>query len=246
MTSLILCEGKTDAIFLSYYLEKVCEWTHKFNRTRIPKGFDVKANKSGGESVEWYHKNDNFLVVCAVGSKDKFTGFVKHKIIPAMLNSTMFSKIALVTDRDDRSIESICQSVQNMFSTVVSSIKNNSWTENIYHTGTPGREASVEFLLLAIPMDKEGALETLLIDSIASHEYDKPIVEKSKAYIADVEPLATKYIGKTRLKLKALLGVIWATQCPEMIFSFIDEQIRSVKWEDSKILTECFSELIKI
>jgi hypothetical protein len=32
---LILCEGKTDAIFLSYYLEHVHGWTHKFSKKEI-------------------------------------------------------------------------------------------------------------------------------------------------------------------------------------------------------------------
>jgi len=242
---LILCEGKTDAIFLSYYLEKVCGWTHKFSKTDIPKGFKMNANKTSGESVEWYRKGSEYLVICAVGGKDMFGVFIEHKVIPAMLDSNMFSKVALVTDRDDRDIESICHSIQNMFSAVIPYVKNNTWTENIFHTRSK-REASVEFLLLVIPTDKEGALETLLIDSISAQEYDKPIVQKANKYIADVEPYAAKYIGKTRLKLKACLGVIWATQYPEKIFSFIDEQIRSVKWEDSKTISQCFKELEKI
>ncbi len=28
MNRLILCEGKTDAVLLSYYLEKTCGWMH--------------------------------------------------------------------------------------------------------------------------------------------------------------------------------------------------------------------------
>lgn len=245
MNRLILCEGKTDAIFLSYYLERACGWTHKFPRKDIPKGFSVEADKSGGESVEWYRKADEFLVICAVGGKDKFSRFISRKIIPAMLDATLFSKIAVVTDRDDREPDSICQSFNTKFSAVKANIKNNMWNGNTY-VNSFGQEVAVEFLLLVIPPDKEGALETILIDSIAEDMCDKLIVDKAKAYIADVEEAAEKYIGKPRLKLKAWLGVIWATQSPEMIFSFIDEQIRSVKWEDAKTLAECFRELVKI
>lgn len=246
MNRLILCEGKTDAIFLSYYLEHVCGWTHRFPKKDIPTGFIVEVDVIGGESIEWYRKGGEFLVICAVGGKDKFRSYIERKITPVMMNSTMFSKIAVVTDRDGRSVESICQSFHAKFSTLVSDIKNNIWTENIYKTSYNGKEASVKFLLLVVPADKEGAMETILIDAIAENEYDKPIVEKSKAYIANIERIAAKYIGKPRLKLKAGLGVIWAVQCPEMIFSFIDEQIRSVKWEDSKVLAECFKALVEI
>jgi len=48
------------------------------------------------------------------------------------------------------------------------------------------------------------------------------------------------------LKLKAYLGVSWAVQYPEKVFLLMNEQIRSVKWEDSKVLDECFSELKNI
>jgi len=242
MNKLILCEGKTDAIFLSYYLEHVCGWTHKFPQKDIPKIFVIKADKIKGESVEWYRKDDDFLLICGVGGKDNFSGFIKSKIIPAMIDSSVFSHIAIVTDHDNRHEKSICDSFQTILSAVVSNVKNNKWTKNFYKNSF-GQEVLVDFLLLIIPADKEGALETILLDAISENEYDKPIVDKAKTYIDDVEPLATKYIGKARLKLKACISVVWATQCPEKAFSFIDEQLRSVKWEKSKYLSQCFREL---
>ncbi len=51
---------------------------------------------------------------------------------------------------------------------------------------------------------------------------------------------------KNLLKLKACLGVTCAIQYPEKLFSFIDEQIRSVKWEDSKVLERSFEQLKSI
>ena len=100
--------------------------------------------------------------------------------------------------------------------------------------------------MLIIPADKEGAMETLLLDSIAEDSDDAIIVSKSIEYVDEVAPYARKYISSSRLKLKASLGVVLATQFPEKIFTYIDEQIKSVKWEDSFILNECFSELKKI
>lgn len=244
MKTLILCEGKTDAIFLSYYLGRVCGWIYIPNKD-APKDFSITATEVMGESVEWYRKGDDFLLICAVGGKDNFSGFIKDKIIPAMIDSSVFSQIVVVTDRDDREELSICQSFQAILSEIVSNIENNTWIENTYQNSYK-QESFVKFLLLVIPSDKEGALETILIDAISELEYDRPIVEKAKTYIDDIEPLALGYIGKRRLKLKAWLGVIWATQYPEKILTSIDKQIRSVKWEDSETLSQCFSELRKI
>jgi len=245
MISLILCEGKTDAIFLSYYLEQVCSWTHKFPKENIPKEFTIKPNTKKGESAEWYRKADDFLLICGVGGKDNFGSFIKSKIVPAMTDGNVFSKIAIVTDRDDREESSICQSFQSMLNPIVSSVTDNVWTNNQY-ANSFGQEKVVDFLLLIIPSDKEGALETTLMDAIAETEYDRVIVDSAKGYVESIAPNATKYIGKNRLKLKACLGVIWSIQSPEKIFSFIDEQIRSVKWEDSALISQCFIELEKI
>jgi len=245
MIKLILCEGKTDAIFLSYYLEQVCGWTHKFPKEDIPKEFIIKPSTKKGESAEWYRKADDFLLICGVGGKDNFGSFIKSKIVPAMIDGNVFSKIAIVTDRDDRKEGSICQSFQSMLNPIVSNVANNVWTDNQY-SNSFGQEKAVDFLLLIIPSDKEGALETTLMDAIAEVEYDRVIVDSAKGYVESIAPNASKYIGKNRLKLKACLGVIWSIQSPEKIFSFIDEQIRSVKWEDSELISQCFNKLSEI
>jgi hypothetical protein len=48
------------------------------------------------------------------------------------------------------------------------------------------------------------------------------------------------------LELKAHLGVTWAVQYPEKVFSVIDEQIKSVRWEEYAALKECFGILCEI
>ncbi len=241
MNKLILCEGKTDAILLSYYLEKTCGWTPR----NTLKNLAIKADDSKGESAYWYRKDSDCLLICGVGGKDRFGTFFRDRILAAMIDSCAFSKIAVVTDKDDRAVLSIRDSFQSIFKPVITRAKNNVWVTNQYRDSF-GMDAHVEFLLLTIPEDKEGALETLLLDAISENEYDKMIVDKSKSYIESIEPYALKYIGKTRLKLKASLGVTWAIQYPEKIFSFINEQIKSIAWEKSQLLSKCFEELKKI
>ena len=57
---------------------------------------------------------------------------------------------------------------------------------------------------------------------------------------------ASRYISNNRKKLKAHLGVTWAVQYPEKVFKLMDEQIRSVAWEKSEVLHNCFRQLKKI
>lgn len=241
MNKLILCEGKTDAILLSYYLEKICGWTHR----NAPKSLDIKADEIKGESAYWYRKEDERLLICGVGGKDNFGSFFREKILPAMIDSSAFSKIAVVTDRDVREEQSILDSFCSSLRPVITNIVSDAWVTNIYENSFK-QHASVDFLLVVIPADKEGALETLMLEAISEKEYDKAIVKRSIAYVDEIQPIATEYLRKNRLKFKACLGVTWAIQYPEKLFTFIDEQIRSVKWEESQVLAQCFQQLKSI
>ena len=61
MNKLILCEGKTDAILLSYYLEKVAGWKYT---TKSPSGLKFKISNEN-ESMNWYRKDQDYLLICS-------------------------------------------------------------------------------------------------------------------------------------------------------------------------------------
>lgn len=79
-----------------------------------------------------------------------------------------------------------------------------------------------------------------MLDTISEDLYDKNIVDKAGKFVKEMRLSAPKYIYNNRAELKAHLGVTWAVQYPEKVFSLIDEQIKSVPWEKSEVLRECF------
>ena len=85
-----------------------------------------------------------------------------------------------------------------------------------------------------------------MLKAIAEDTYDKNIVEKTGAVANQMRVEADRYISSERLKLKAHLGLTWAIQFPEKVFTKIDEQIRNVRWEESETLRSCFAVLIEI
>ncbi|WP_337575877.1 DUF3226 domain-containing protein [Allofournierella sp.] len=242
MNKLILCEGKTDAILLSYYLDRVHHWTPC---KKGPKEVRISADEISGESAYWYQREEDRLLICGVGGKDKFGSFFKNKIEPAIIDAHAFSKVALVTDRDDRKEEDVTSEVYRHFERVITRVEQNRWVSNLYQDSF-GQQQNLSFLLLIIPTDQQGALESLLLEAISEDPYDREIVTRSNAFVAEIAPHADRYIGHARLKLKARLGVTWAIQSPGKEFSFIDTQIRSVKWEQSQVLANCFSQLVLI
>ena len=242
MNAVILCEGKTDAILLSYYLGKMRGWQAG---AKPPKWLEIKPAKNSSESVEWYQRGDDRLLICGVGGKDRFAEFFKEKILPPLIDSSAFSKMAVVTDRDNRSSPEIVASIYSGFKKAITDIKENEWTTNCFEDGF-GLGHTLSFLLLIIPNDSEGALETVLMNAIMEDQYDKVIVEKSQAFVKEIKPDAMRYLCNRRLELKAQLSVTWAIQSPDKAFDFIDEQIRSVPWEKLDTISQCFSPLLDI
>ena len=240
MNKIILCEGMTDAILLSYYLDKVAAW--EFCR-KPPRNIAIKEGRD--ESVNWYEKGDDRLMICGVGGKDRMQAFFTDKILRPIVDAGAFSRMAVVLDRDDKELGSIEAHSSSIFKPVITSMTNNVWVGNHY-TDSFGIDQVLETLLVVIPAEHQGALETLMLDSISEDPYDAVIVEKAGVFVEEMKTAAQKYINSRRKELKAHLGVTWAVQYPEKVFRLIDEQIRSVEWEKSEVLHRCFEQLIEI
>lgn len=242
MNKLILCEGKSDVILLSYYLDKMCGWTVS---RKPPKNVNIQVEPKRNEYGCWYTRNSDYLFICGVGGKDNFEYFFHQKILPPMIDSASFSKIAVVTDRDDRNIEDIASDLNTWMTPIEFATTHNVWSPAVY-TDSFGMQQDMQVLLLVIPTEHEGALESVLLDAISEDPYDKEIVARSGAFVNEIAPIAERYLHQRRLKLKAHLAVTWAIQSPEKEFHFIDEQIRGIPWENSEVLRSCFSQLLEI
>jgi hypothetical protein len=238
MIKVILCEGKTDAILLSYYLEKVSGW--KYSK-KMPKNFAIKPDNDN-QSVNCYAKNSEQLLICAVGGKDGFEKFYQDKLSSPILDSNVINRLAIIIDRDDNGIKSIEKRFSESLNPVISKMKNNEWIQNTYKDSYR-LDQQIETLLVVVPQEYQGALENVMLDSISEDPYDKVIVNKTGEFVKEMRAIASNYIYNNRTELKAHLGVTWAIQYPEKVFSLIDEQIRSVEWEKSEVLKKCFEVL---
>ncbi len=60
MKSIIFCEGKTDAILLSYYLEKVADW--KFSK-KMTRNIGLPIRNFENEELNVYTKDEKQLII---------------------------------------------------------------------------------------------------------------------------------------------------------------------------------------
>ena len=101
----------------------------------------------------------------------------------------------------------------------------------------------MDALLIVIPREEEGALETLMLLAICEDDYDKNIVDEAKEFMEKIEPKADRYLQNKSLETKACLGATWAVQYPENQFKYFREKIVSVPWEKYDNLRKCFGKL---
>ena len=235
MNRLILCEGATDAILLSYYLEKTAGW--KYSR-KSPANLDIRT-ANDNETISWYRKDGDYLLICAVGGKDNFGHFFSSHIRAPLFASDAFEKIAVVTDRDQREDEDIERSIETDIAPVSVTMKNNIWVNAAYQNDY-SISRSLSVLLVIIPEEHQGKLETVMLEAISEDSYDRNIVDAAGEFVLSMRTAAARYITSDRLQKKAHLAVTWAVQYPEKVFSLIDEQIRSVQWEKYETLASCF------
>jgi hypothetical protein len=241
MNSLILCEGKTDAILLGFYLTRTCGWETTKN---IVKGKPTFKNMKKNQFTRWYENNGNFLLIFAVGGKNNFGNVLDEYILPILSYpiEDSFQKIAIISDRDNDDAKSALKNHEILFKEINISAVGKQWTNARFLTSFK-EERIIQTLSIVIPTDKQGALEVVLLEVLCEDEYNGIIVEKCREFVDHIQPNAKKYISTDRLVLKAHLSVVFAVISPEKFFEFIGELLREVPWEKSQILKDCFGEL---
>jgi len=244
MIRIIMCEGETDLTLLGLYLKPMCGWKY-LKKPKHPLNLTIN-NSGSNQKSESYSRDSDELIICCVGGKDNFGPFFKNNIRPMILLSSEKEndyRIALVTDADQRTASEIEEDILTQLSPDIGSIKNNTWMNNSLQNSF-SEQVNVDFLLCIIPKEGSGALETVLMSSLAEMENGEMIVNSSGTFV-DALP-ENKYIPSDRLKLKAKLGVALSVIYPDKVFSQFDKQLEIVDWSGSTTLAECFEELIKI
>ena len=244
MRRIILCDGETDATLIGLYLEKISDWTYANPKNKI---INIPKNTAGGNKSATHYSNGNEnLVICSVGGKDNFGQFFTKYVYPMIKTVNKeenLYRIALITDADDRNISDIEADISEQLSCCIQSVSNNIWCSNLFE-GDFDDNISVDFLLCVIPKEGSGALETVLLDSLAESQEGKSIVDSSVEFVDNMPYYS--YIPTDRLKLKAKLGVALSIIYPDKVFSQFDKQLQIVDWSKSTTLSDCLSEVIKI
>lgn len=242
MKSIIICEGETDFVFLQHFMKKVNGWTD--SKQKPNPSFTSSVNNSF--SRDFVRNSDMLTIISCGGCGNIKTVFeeVIRKNQNEILDEERYSKIVILTDNDETGVETKIVSELNAASGNSAQIKNNSWT-NLTFTDATQNKFNSELLLLIIPFDENGALETFLLSSIAKADsYDAEIIRKANDFVDNADP-QSKYLNHRGFVTKAKLYAYFAIRIEPSVNQFRQRQdiLKSVPWEQYENVKNCFKEL---
>lgn len=242
MRSIIICEGSTDYALLQYYLRKAYGWNDsrentlrdstrfKMVRTLCKKHDTVSIGGAGGS---------NRIIPC-------LEQILEINRISAQPEES-FDRVVIITDRDEWQTENevkeqLMHSLQEKEITSEGPVEHNSWLTCSCENGR-GREISFRILLLVIPFESTGALETFLLDAIAEKdEYDRRIIEKCRNFVDVIDP-DRRYLHKRRYMTKAKFDVYFSVRTAAEQFVERQNILRNVEWEKYNKIQSSFGKL---
>ncbi len=251
MKRIILCEGKTDAILISYFLIRKFGWSYIRKKTEIPQ-VELPVDKNN-EELNWYNhpkKPNQELAIWSVGGINQLPNKLKNTIERTQIERTTtnrFERIVLFFDRDQRGEAECVQLIEEWTTTsnleLIGDMQLGRWVDaTIELIKTPPESYQLSILPIVLPPDGKGALETFLIDSIKGHSNeDRQLVDEAWEFINRLpdEP----YLSKRRFHPKACLGAILSVMSPNWVFAKLHERLTRVKWENIELVLNAYKKL---
>ena len=251
MKRIILCEGKTDAILISYFLIKRFGW--EYMRETVIKLPIEKDN----EVLNWYRhpaKPDQELAIWGVGGITQLPvklGHVMARTLGQQIPVDRFGRIVLFFDRNSRSKEQ-CGDLLNKWIAesgieVSGNLQLGEWGDAkiTIENKTPEEDYQLRILSIVLPPDSEGNLEVFLMKSLKEQScHDRQLVDEADKFINGLpdEP----YLSKKRLRPKACLGSILSVISPDRVFSELDKRFKQVQWEDIRSAANAYEKLSEL
>lgn len=233
MMNLIICEGKTDAIFLSYYLGKKYDWKFNSNETK-----NIKFSMDNDQTFSVYRNGNRKLGIWSVDGCSKFEKSIEHLNEYMRMSGDEIKKIIYMIDRD------LCNNDDELlkkFRRVPHEDIDIEWKEFKYLDGFE-REVSFEARVLIIPSEDKGALETVFLNTLKNENLEnKILIDQTCEFVDSFEGFnLQRYLKRNREKLKAKFLTVISLMEPIRSFDTVDMLIKSFDWHNHNEINDIF------
>ena len=244
MNHIMICEGSTDYVLLQYYMREAYQWV---DDPKIQKGI----LKMPGQKSRNLQKDTDVLTIMAAGGCSQIGEGLKQVLQRNYLSAPdlkdIYKKIVIVTDRDEAGTEqemtqNLSQVLNHYHIQNKEPLKNNDWIECVMKTQI-GIEIRISILLLIIPFEENGALETFLLNAVKNADaYDRTIIEECEQLVDRVDP-RKKYLTSRRYITKAKFDTYFSIRTPAEQYLQRQDILKNVRWERYNGIQTAFHKL---
>ncbi len=239
MNNIILCEGSTDYVLLQYYMRKAYQWSDDPSRQQGILRMDRQKSRN-------LVKDSDILTVMSTGGCSRLSSGLKEVLKRNYLSdpglSNAYSKIVIITDRDEAETEqNFIQKMKDALNeysvTFDSELENDHWIVCNMLTEI-GKTLQFSLLLFIIPFEQNGAMETFLLDAVGENDsYDKKMINQCIAFVENIDP-QKRYLSSRRHITKAKFDTYFSIRTPVEQFAERQNILKNVDWENyTKIQT---------
>lgn len=222
-------------------MRKVHGWEYKKNDNVLIKGY--KARKCV------LKKDRSELNIIGCGGCSRIPEGLQFILDSNSLSAEdeAYDRIVIITDRDEVETES-------EFETIIATelgkqqiewkddISNDKWIDFHYENGQ-GDHCNAKILLLVIPFEDTGAMETFLLDAVGKADsYDAQIISECNQFVDNVDN-QKKYLNKRRYITKAKFDVYFSVRTAAEQFVERQNILKNIPWEDYAEIQSSFKKL---
>lgn len=243
MNSIIICEGKTDGILISYGLITLSHYT--FVKS------DVVKRKVGLSfpqlDISWYAQDENYIGIVYAGGND--FGKSITQIIERNKYQFDIDKILVITDHDDITAESDrLKDIENVINSELGGdalrLETGIWNK-IDMTDDLGQSNQLKFYYMLIPEHDFGAMETFVVDSLRKMGDEEELAaEQVERFIDSFK--SEKFLKKRRERVKAKLSVLLSVISPDRTFTTIDDYLKAMYWSKFEGYKNTFKPILDV
>ena len=239
--SCIICEGTTDCFFLEYFMMKVYSWKDdKIKNTQV-----ASFNNGNKWKRNFFQEGKMLTILESDGSTNlpfKLGEVLQYNL--SGIDEEFYQKIVIFTDNDEVGTYSIwkknIEKILKMFK-ISFTVADNVYTCKV--TNFAEESISFSIILVLVPFDENGAIETFLLNSIKKKDaYDGDIIDKGNHFVDTVDE-EKKYLNHRRIITKAKFDVYFSIRTPYKAFAERRNILKDVPWEDYLEIRKEFSVL---
>lgn len=235
MRAVVFCEGTTDLMMIQFVLQYRYGWKYDgFLENAVTNRLLKKILIKDGASIE--------IRSCGgiMNIPNKMREF-QEQMEFATRQEEFFDKVIVLIDHDtiDSNLAFINKVNENLQTHFRESDINadSKWKVNNLIVG----ELDLDLYIRCIPEKETGAIETIMLEALATDTIEEDIIEDSKNFILEIAQKQNRYLQKKSLVAKAIFNTYFAIRTPEEKYDERARVLKAYDWEKNEVLNNSFN-----